>query len=139
MDVGELGDMSFVSDPGGAAIGAWQPKLFQGFGILSEAGAPSWFELLTRDYEDAVAVYRRVSRWDAHTVSDAPGFRMTTLGQATKRWPGSWMLPGSFPRAFLPTGWSTSESTTPTRRRSGVLLASGSDIFRCLTAFDMPH
>src|SRR5712691_1644077 len=58
MPVGDLGTMAVVGDPGGAAIGIWQPGLFQGFGILGESGAPSWFELHTRDYEAAVGFYR---------------------------------------------------------------------------------
>jgi predicted enzyme related to lactoylglutathione lyase len=77
--VGDLGSMAVVSDRGGASIGIWQPGLHQGFGIVAETGAPSWFELHTRDYEAAVAFYRNVFRWDTHTVSDTGGFRYTTL------------------------------------------------------------
>src|SRR5262249_9897915 len=32
MDVGDLGTMAVVTDPGGAAIGMWQPGLHRGFG-----------------------------------------------------------------------------------------------------------
>lgn len=35
----------FTTDPGGAAIGRWQPGEHQGFGIYSEFNAPTWFEL----------------------------------------------------------------------------------------------
>jgi uncharacterized protein len=79
MPVADLGTMAFLGDPGGAGIGVWQPGTFQGFGILSEAGAPSWFELLTRDYGAAVDFYRTVFRWDTHVMSDTPEFRYTTL------------------------------------------------------------
>jgi predicted enzyme related to lactoylglutathione lyase len=79
MDVGDLGVMAVVNDPGGAAIGLWQPGLHQGFGLLGESGAPSWFELHTRDYQAAVGFYRNVFRWDTHVVSDTPEFRYTTL------------------------------------------------------------
>ena len=79
MDVGDVGTMAIVSDPGGAAIGVWQPGVHQGFGVLAEAGAPSWFELHTRDYDAAVGFYRNVFRWDVHVVSDAAEFRYTTM------------------------------------------------------------
>ncbi|MGH3621807.1 MAG: VOC family protein, partial [Sciscionella sp.] len=64
MAVGDLGTMAFVTDPGGAGIGLWQPGRHQGFGVLGEPGAPSWFELHTRDYEAAVGFYRTVFGWD---------------------------------------------------------------------------
>ncbi len=79
MAVGDLGTMFVVTDPGGAAIGGWQPGTHPGFKTFGEANAPSWFELQTRDYEKAVAFYRNVFRWDTETVSDTPEFRYTTL------------------------------------------------------------
>ena len=99
MDVGDIGTMSLVIDPGGAAIGAWQPKLFQGFGILAEAGAPSWFELHTRDYETAVAFYRDVFHWDTKVVSDVPEFRYTTLNHGE-----DWLAGIEDASGFLPEG-----------------------------------
>jgi predicted enzyme related to lactoylglutathione lyase len=81
MDVADLGTMGVVADPGGAVIGMWQPGTHQGFGVYGETGAPSWFELHTRDYDAAVAFYRDVFRWDTHPMSDTPEFRYTTLGE----------------------------------------------------------
>jgi predicted enzyme related to lactoylglutathione lyase len=72
MDVGDIGTMSFVADPGGAGVGAWQPKQFQGFGVVAEAGTPSWFELLTGDYQACVNFYREVFGWDTEVASDTP-------------------------------------------------------------------
>jgi predicted enzyme related to lactoylglutathione lyase len=79
MVVGEFGTMAVVTDPGGAAIGIWQPGTHPGFTVLGEAGAPSWFELHTRDYSSAVDFYRGVFGWGTHVVSDTPEFRYTTL------------------------------------------------------------
>jgi len=106
MAVGELGTMVLLTDTGGAAIGAWQPGLHKGFGILGEPGTPSWFELHTRDY-DATTKFYRVSvtrRW----------------AKATIRSPASWTPPRSCLRACPLTGRSTSASRTltPRRRRS---------------------
>lgn len=81
MDVLGLGTMGMVGDPGGAHVGLWQPGTHQGFHVVAEPGAPAWFELHTRAYEDSIAFYRTVFGWDAHVASDEPGFRYTTLGQ----------------------------------------------------------
>jgi uncharacterized protein len=79
MQVDELGTMAFIADPGGAGIGVWQPGTHQGFGLSDEPGAPSWFELHTRDYERVLAFYRSVFGWETRVESDTPEFRYTTL------------------------------------------------------------
>jgi uncharacterized protein len=79
MTVADLGTMAYLSDPGGATVGIWQPGRHPGFTVLGEAGAPSWFELHTRDYERAVDFYRAVFGWDTKVLSDTPQFRYTTF------------------------------------------------------------
>jgi uncharacterized protein len=81
MVVGENGSSTFVRDPGGAIVGAWQPNRQQGFEVTGEEGTPSWFELHTRAYEPTVAFYREVFGWDTHVASDTEDFRYTTLGE----------------------------------------------------------
>ncbi len=99
MQVGELGSMGVLGDPGGARIGIWQPALHTGFGILAEPGAPAWFELHTREYDKSIAFYREVFGWDTHVHSDSPEFRYSTLGE------GEGQLAGIMDaQAFLPTG-----------------------------------
>jgi predicted enzyme related to lactoylglutathione lyase len=99
LDVGDLGTMAVLTDAGGAAIGVWQPGTHKGFGIIAEPGAPSWFELHTRDYDASVEFYKKVFKWDTHVVSDAPEFRYTTLGE------GEGQLAGVMDAtAFLPDG-----------------------------------
>jgi predicted enzyme related to lactoylglutathione lyase len=80
MPVGELGFMGMLVDVGGAAIGFWQPGTFAGSTRVAEPGAPSWFELHTRDYDASVAYYRDVFGWDVHSMSDTAEFRYSTLG-----------------------------------------------------------
>jgi predicted enzyme related to lactoylglutathione lyase len=77
MQVGELGTMAMVLDPGGAAIGVWAPIEFAGFGAVGESGTPVWFELHTNDYEGAVDFYRDVFDWDTEVMSDTAEFRYT--------------------------------------------------------------
>jgi len=105
MDVGELGTMAVVGDPGGAGIGLWQPGLHKGFGILGEAGAPSWFELHTREYRAAVAFYRKVFRWDTEVVSDTDEFRYTTLKNGDGPLAGIMDAAGFLPEG-VPARWS---------------------------------
>jgi len=72
MDVGDLGTMAVLSDPGGAGIGVWQPGLHRGFGVLGEPGTPSWFELHTRDYQATVAFFRDVFGWEFVGYPESP-------------------------------------------------------------------
>ncbi|HEX4100692.1 MAG TPA: VOC family protein [Pseudonocardiaceae bacterium] len=105
MEVGDLGTMAIVSDPGGAGIGLWQPGRHQGFGILGEPGTPSWFELQTRDYQAAVSFYRDVFGCDTHVVSDTPEFRYTTLRHGESWLAGIMDASGLLPDG-VPAHWS---------------------------------
>ncbi len=99
MDVADLGTMAFVTDPGGAAIGAWQPGTHTGFGIHDEPNTPGWFELHTRDYDTSVAFYRDVFHWNTQVAGDSPEFRYTVLVE------GDAQLAGVMDAtAFLPDG-----------------------------------
>ena len=79
MPVADLGTQAVLVDPTGARLGAWQPGTFPGFTVLEEPGAPSWFELLTRDYAAAVEFYRSVFHWETDAVADSDEFRYTTM------------------------------------------------------------
>jgi predicted enzyme related to lactoylglutathione lyase len=77
--VADLGLNMVFTDPNGARLGAWQPGTFPGFGILEEHGAPSWFELLTRDYGAALEFYRSAFAWRTEVEGDSDEFRYSTL------------------------------------------------------------
>jgi uncharacterized protein len=79
MAVADLGVQAVFNDPTGAHFGIWQPGTFPGFTVLDEHGAPSWFELLTRDHGAAVTFYRSAFGWDTSTLSDTDEFRYTVL------------------------------------------------------------
>lgn len=81
MDVGDLGVMAVVSDPGGAAVGLWQSKSYAGMEAVARPGAPAWFEVMSKDYEPTVAFYREVLGWRTATMADGEEFRYTTLGE----------------------------------------------------------
>ena len=105
MDVMALGTMAVVTDPGGAAIGIWQPNEHKGFGVAGEPGAPSWWELHTRDYDHSLEFYRSVFGWQTQTESDAPEFRYTTLVSDGEQQAGV-MDASSFLPAGVPAQWS---------------------------------
>jgi predicted enzyme related to lactoylglutathione lyase len=107
MPVADLGQQAVLNDPTGARHGAWQPGTFPGFTVLNEHGAPSWFELLTRDYATAVAFYRSVYQWEIDTVGDSDDFRYCTMRNPD----GEGELAGigdarSFLPAAVPDHWS---------------------------------
>ncbi|MGF6886105.1 putative enzyme related to lactoylglutathione lyase [Nocardia sp. GAS34] len=114
MRVGEMGSMAILGDPSGAGVGAWQPGVHTGFGAMGtvsdgkwseHAGNPSWFELHTPAYADALRFYREVFGWqDPFTVSDAPEFRYTTI-HSTSPMLGGVMDSTAFLPAGAPGGW----------------------------------
>ena len=71
----ELGWMLLFTDTTGAFLGAWQSNEHRGFAFVDEPGAPSWFELLTRDFQKSVAFYKDVFGWDINIASDTDEFR----------------------------------------------------------------
>ena len=79
MAVADLGTQAVLIDPTGAHLGAWEPGTFPGFTVLGEHGAPSWFELLTRDYAAALDFYRSVFHWDIESVGDSDQFRYSVV------------------------------------------------------------
>jgi uncharacterized protein len=105
MDVATLGSQAMVSDPGGAAIGIWQPKDVQGFGVIAEPNAPAWFEIHTRDYDATLDFYTKVFGWDVHKVSDVPEFRYATNGVEDTAVSGVMDASGFLPEG-VPAHWS---------------------------------
>ena len=78
MQVGETGTMGVALDPGGAAIGIWQPGQFAGIVNAGEPGLPSWFELHATNYDTQVAFYRDVFGWTIGELMTDP-FRYSVL------------------------------------------------------------
>lgn len=137
MAVQDLGTMAVLSDPGGAAIGTWQPGTHKGFGILFEPRAPSWFELHTRNYDAAIAFYRNVFGWETHTMGDSPEFRYTVM----KNPEGEGELAGIMDASgFLPEGvsyWTVYFGTDDTDATLAKVVALGGSVVR--PAEDTPY
>jgi predicted enzyme related to lactoylglutathione lyase len=111
MDVADLGAMSVLIDPTGAAIGMWQAKTFGGFTVIGEPDTPGWWELLTRDHGGAVDFYRTVFGWDTRVVGDTDEFRYTTANDGDTMFAGV-MDASSFLPEGVPAHWSVYFSVT---------------------------
>jgi uncharacterized protein len=104
-DVADLGRQAVMVDPTGATVGAWQTGTFPGFTVLNENGAPSWFELHTRDHAGSVSFYRTAFGWETNVEGDTDEFRYTTLKDPE----GEGVLAGIMDGArFMPAGEPTS-------------------------------
>jgi uncharacterized protein len=101
----DLGTMAVLTDPGGAAIGLWQPGTHKGFGAAYEPSAPSWFELHTRDYRKSVDFYRDVFSWNTKVMGDSDEFRYTTDADGDTNYAGimdsTTFLPDGVPAHWL--------------------------------------
>uniref|UniRef100_A0AAU2VAE8 VOC family protein n=1 Tax=Streptomyces sp. NBC_00003 TaxID=2903608 RepID=A0AAU2VAE8_9ACTN len=67
MDVFDSGRLAVFADPEGAVFGVWQPKEHKGFGVADKPYSMCWFELLTRNPDQAKTFYRTVFGWDCDT------------------------------------------------------------------------
>lgn len=79
-DVPGQGHVAMFGDATGAAIGVWQPREMLGYELVGEPGTAAWHELHAKDYDAAVKFYQDVFGWETDVMSDAPGFRYTTMG-----------------------------------------------------------
>ncbi|MHA6667969.1 VOC family protein [Homoserinimonas sp. A447] len=78
MEVGSMGTVAMLEDPGGAAVGVWQPGQHTGFTRLDEPGTPVWHELITPNYRASVLFYETVFGWMTKVESDTDDFQYTT-------------------------------------------------------------
>jgi predicted enzyme related to lactoylglutathione lyase len=136
MAVMDLGTMVVLADPGGAAIGGWQPGTHTGFEVHGEPGTPGWFELHTRAYDASIAFYRDVFHWDVHEMSATPEFRYSTYGVDETAEAGI-MDASAFLPAGAPSYWAVyfvAESTDAALER---VVALGGSVTQ--TAEDTPY
>ena len=125
MDVGQLGTMAVLTDPGGAGhrrVGAQGPPRLR---PLQRAGDPALVDLETRDYEACVAFYREVFGWTTEILSDTDEFRYTMLAVGDERLAGIMDATTSCPTAPRPIGTSCSRWPTPMPRWRGWSSSAG--------------
>jgi predicted enzyme related to lactoylglutathione lyase len=136
MAVADLGTMAGVIDPGGGWVGVWQPGVHPGFRTIGETGAPSWFELQTRDYDAAVDFYRKVFGWETHVMSDSAEMRYTTLAHGD-----TWLAGVMDASPHLPEGapaqWSVYFGVDDADAALATVVELGGSVF--LAAEDTPY
>jgi predicted enzyme related to lactoylglutathione lyase len=138
MDVGDLGTMAVLGDPGGAGIGIWQAGTFSGIetaALVSDGtwrdhhGAPSWFELHTREYEASLAFYRDVFGWtDTFAMADSPEFRYTTIHAASPMLGGVMDATDILPEG-VPAGWSIYFGSDDVDKTASQVVELGGTVF----------
>ncbi len=104
--IADLGRQAVVHDPTGAPIGAWEPGSFPGFVDLDEPGAPSWFELHTGGYDEALDFCRGVFGWTTRVESDAEEFRYSTAVDPSDGTPLCGVLDAPWLAAGRPGAWT---------------------------------
>jgi predicted enzyme related to lactoylglutathione lyase len=135
MPVADLGIQSVLVDPTGATVGAWQPGTFPGFAVLNEHGAPSWFELHTRDHSGALDFYRSVFGWETETIGDTDEFRYAVMRDPSGEGELAGVMDSS---SFLPEGvpahwavyWEVDDidaTSTTLTKLGGTVLAPAED------------
>ena len=127
MAVADLGTMAVVTDSSQAAIGMWQPGTHRGFGVVAEPGAPSWFELHTRDYDAALSYYRDVFGWDIHVMSDTPEFHYSTNGEGDAAVAGVIDASGFLPDG-VPSNWQIYFGVADADATSASIVSRGGSI-----------
>jgi predicted enzyme related to lactoylglutathione lyase len=105
MDVLDYGTMAVLTDAGGAQVGIWQPGTHTGFDIVAEHGAPSWWELHTRDYEKSLEFYKSVFGWTVTTAEDSPALRYSVLEIGGEQFAGVMDSSGFLPEG-VPAHWT---------------------------------
>jgi predicted enzyme related to lactoylglutathione lyase len=70
------GRIAIATDPAGAHLGIWQVGEHRGAGVVNEAGAWSWSQLLTTDPDGAKPFYAEVFGWDTSSFGDVTMWRV---------------------------------------------------------------
>jgi len=136
--VADLGTQAVLLDPTGATLGVWQPGTFPGFTVLHEPGAPSWFELYTRDYAGALEFYRSVFGWETESVGDTDDFRYSVgRVQGSDGEIGGIMDASGFLPEGVPANWAVYWDTTDLDETLEKLEALGGSI--TMGAQDTPY
>lgn len=77
-DVGDMGRMAVMMDPGGTSTGLWQAGSHVGFQLANEPGSVTWNENYSRDWEANKSFYASVFGWTYDDMS-SEGFSYATF------------------------------------------------------------
>ena len=80
-DVMDVGRMSVIADPTGAALCLWEPRSQIGAALVNTPGAMTWNDLLTPDADAAARFYEALFGWTTEEIPDAGGYRVIGNGE----------------------------------------------------------
>jgi len=109
-DVMDAGRMAVIQDPTGATFCAWEAKKHAGAGVLDEAGALCWTELVTPDTNAAARFYTALLPWKAETTN--MGMPYTVFKRGDK--PAAGMMQKTPEMAHVPPSWTPYFAVTDT-------------------------
>jgi predicted enzyme related to lactoylglutathione lyase len=79
-DVMDVGRMSVIADPAGAALCLWEPRTSIGAQLVNTPGSMTWSDLVTPDPDAAAAFYGAVFGWTTEEMPDSGGYRVIMNG-----------------------------------------------------------
>ena len=79
-DVMDVGRMSVIADPTGAALCLWEPRTNIGAALVNTPGAMTWNDLITPDVEAAAGFYGALFGWTTEEMPGAGGYRVIQNG-----------------------------------------------------------
>ena len=82
-DVMDVGRMSVITDPAGAALCLWEPRTNIGASLVNAPGAMTWNDLLTPDPAASSEFYEAMFGWRTEEMEDAGGYRVIFNGDRT--------------------------------------------------------
>jgi predicted enzyme related to lactoylglutathione lyase len=135
MDVFNEGRMAIVADPTGAVFGLWQAGRHHGIQVTDTAGAPVWFECMTRDFPAARSFYGEVAGYGFNDMS-GDGFTYATLTVDDTMVGGMGELPAEVP-AEVPPHWMVYLGVTDTDATLERVTELGGSVMRA--ASDTPY
>lgn len=97
MVIGDAGKMTVSLDAAGTPVGLWEADRFGGTEVHGEHGAPCWFELHTRNYDEAVAFYPAILPGLGLKREAFEGMNYSTVETSGKPWGGIFDASGFLP------------------------------------------
>jgi uncharacterized protein len=136
LDIADLGTEAVIETAAGERIGAWQSRGFGGTGTFGQFGTPGYFELLSRDYQGALAFYHDVFGWQGKVAGDTDEFRLTVITDGED--PIAGIMDAT---AFLQDGeqdhWNVYLKVADTNATLAKIVELGGTVV--LPAWDTPH
>jgi uncharacterized protein len=99
-DVMDVGRMSVIADPTGAALCLWEPRSHIGAGVVNQPGALTWNDLVSPDPDAAARFYGELFGWTYMDIPDSGGYRVIRIGDRSNG--GIPPRHGDSPPAWLP-------------------------------------